>query len=694
MTYASVSPFVGAWDAATADRLSPLDQLVYRSNLLGEDRRIVNWAGGNTSSKIEHVDHAGRLVRTLYVKGSGTDLATIVADGFSVLRLDDLLLLEQRDEMTDAEMVDYLLRSGLNPGQPRPSIETLLHAFIPVPHVDHTHPDAIIALTSAPGGRGLAEQAFGEEAVWSDYIRPGFALSKLVAAAVRDNPAARFVLLAKHGLVTWGDTHEQSYRETLAAIARADETLANAAVKPPFGEIRKPLPADRRRDFLVEALPLLRGVLSRDRHNVLRVDTSDVALEYVGGGDTGRLSQVGAACPDHLINTKAKPLYLEWNGKSAESLREGLRTGLLRYEAWYRSYYQDNLDDETRPFAIDPPGPRVVLIPGVGIVTSGVDATKADVSAQLYSRAIEVIRYAAAVSDFTSLSESEAFAVEYWPLERYKLSLAPAPRELEGRVALVTGAASGIGRAVAELFAARGAHVAIADIAGDRAEEVAASLVERHGRGRALPLAMDVADEAAVQRTFEEVVLAWGGIDVVVSNAGLALAANLVDTSVESWDRNFDVLGRGYFLVAREAVRLLQRQGCGGSLIFVASKNALVAGKGAAAYSVAKAAELHLARCVAEEVGADSIRLNVVNPDAVIRGSRIWSSAWKEERARNYGIEPDQLEEHYRERTTLKVNVFPEDVAEAVLWFASDRSSKSTGNILNVDGGVAAAYPR
>lgn len=685
---------VVSWDSETADQLPPVERLVYRSNLLGRDRAIVNWAGGNTSSKIDQIDHTGRPTRALYVKGSGTDLATVTREGFSALRLEDIQLLEQRDQMSDAAMVDYLARSTLNPGQPRASIETLLHAFISAPYVDHTHPDAIIALTSALGGRDLAEQVFGEQAVWIDYIRPGFALAKLVAGAVRNSPAARFVLLAKHGLVTWGQTDQESYNATLEAVARADQAMRDGATKPAFGVLGEPLREGRRRELLLEALPLLRGALSREVHCILRVDQSAPVLQYLCGADVARSSQVGAACPDHLIHTKAKPLYVDWNGSTAASLQDGLRNGVERYEDWYRSYYVTNLSDETQAFAMDPPGPRVTLIPGIGMVTSGADARRAEISAHLYHRAIEVIRRAAGLSDFSSLSEREAFAVEYWPLERYKLSLVPPPRMLDGRVALVTGGGSGIGRAIAELLASEGAHVAIADIVGDRAAAVASSLTERHGEGRVIAVALDVADEAAVKRGFEDVVLKWGGLDIVVSNAGLALAAGLLETSVETWNRNFEVLAVGYFLVAREAIRWMKAQGRGGSLIFVGSKNSLVAGRGALAYSAAKAAELHLARCIAEESGADGIRVNIVNPDAVIRGSGIWSSAWKNERARNYGIEPEQLEEHYRQRTTLKVNVLPEDIAQAALWFASDLSSKSTANIINVDGGVPAAFPR
>jgi len=683
------------WSAPAVEGLSELRALAYRSNLLGADRRIANWGGGNTSSKLEETDHTGRSMRVLRVKGSGTDLATIEPVGFSGLRLDELLVLEGRDAMADADMVDHLLRSGVDPGQPRPSIETLLHAFVPASHVDHTHPDAVIALTCAPGGRRLAEEAFGDEAEWVDWVRPGFALSKLIAERVRGRPSVRFVMLEKHGLVTWGDSGEESYRRTLEAVERSHAALAEHGSRRPFGaSCARALDLNGRRELLVQAMPVLRGALSRERHHVLQLDTSDEVLEFLAGEDSRRLSQVGAACPDHLVNTKSNPLWVDWSGEEGEELVGALRRGEEEYERWYRDYYERHLDDETRPFAIDPPGPRVTLMPGLGMITSGTNATKADVTSQLYHRAIEVIRLAAAVSDFTSLSQAEAFAVEYWPLERYKLTLARPPRELDGRVALVTGAASGIGRACAEALVAAGAHVALADRNAEGAEETAAAIAAHEGDRRALALAMDVTDEAAVERAFAETVLAWGGVDIVVSSAGLASAASIEETTAAVWDRNFDVLGRGYFTVAREAVKIMRRQGIGGSIVFVGSKNALAAGKGAAAYSAAKAAELHLARCIAEEVGADGIRVNTVNPDAVVQGSGIFSSEWRRDRAAGYGIDPSQLEEHYRKRTTLGVSIQPEDVAQAVLLLASDRLAKSTGNILNVDGGIAAAYPR
>ncbi|MGZ4418824.1 MAG: class II aldolase/adducin family protein, partial [Gaiellaceae bacterium] len=439
------------WNPSAVDGLSALDRLVYRSNLLGADRSIANWGGGNTSTKTVIRDHTGAEVRALYVKGSGTDLATITPWGFAGLRLNDLELLFERDAMPDAEMTDYLLRSTLDPSRPRPSIETLLHAFIPAPEVDHTHPDTVIALTSSPRGRELAREFFGDEAIWIEYIRPGFTLARLVAQAVRSQPEARFVLMEKHGLVTWGDTADASYRATLEGVERAAAAFEAAASQEPLGPLRVPLgDAPERAVALVELLPRLRGRISAERRHVLEVDSSETALDFSGRERSAELSQVGAACPDHLVNTKAKPLFL-----TGAPLDEQFDA----YEAWYRSYYDDHVDDESRPYPIDPLGPRVVIAPGLGVIASGTNATKARISRELYQRAMSVIRLAAGAGGFRSLTESEAFAVEYWPLERYKLTLAPAPRELEGRIALVSGAASGIGRAIAERFAAEGAHV-------------------------------------------------------------------------------------------------------------------------------------------------------------------------------------------------------------------------------------------
>jgi rhamnulose-1-phosphate aldolase/alcohol dehydrogenase len=429
---------------------------------------------------------------------------------------------------------------------------------------------------------------------------------------------------------------------------------------------------------------------------VLEVDRSAEAVAFASARRTPGVSQVGAPCPDHLINTKHKPLVAEFDPEhdDADALVGAIRNGVADYAEWYRAYYEHNVDDETRPFPIDPAGPRVVLVPGVGIITSGPDAGRARFARDLYHRAIAVEDAADALGGFLSLSEGEAFAIEYWPLERYKLAQAPPRGELAGRVALITGGASGIGRATARLLAARGAHVVVADLNLDGAQEVADELVAMHGLRRGFAVPVDVTSEDAVVEMTRRAVLEYGGLDILVASAGLATSAPITETSLAEWEQNYAVLARGYFLAAREAFRVLLEQGRGGSVVFVASKNALVAGANAAAYSSAKAASLHLARCLAEEGGPAGIRVNTVNPDAVIQGSSIWSSDWKAERASTYGVSEEELQTFYQGRTKLGVAVLPEDVAEAIAFFAGPRSAKSTGNVVNVDGGVTAAYPR
>ena len=690
---------VDRWNGTAAAGLDVLGGLVYRSNLLGGDRALANQGGGNTSAKETIVDHVGRKTRVLWVKGSGTDLATITRVGFPGLRLDELLPLREREAMDDAAMVDYLLRSALSPAQPRPSIETLLHAFIPAAHVDHAHPDAVIALTSTPRGRELAEDAFGEEAVWLDYQRPGFDMSRRIALLLEANPAARAVLLEKHGLVTWGDTGEESYGATIEFVTRASQAIERAAAGR-FGlggPGRPELEEGSAYALLSHSLPALRGALLADADGViLEIDRSPEAVAFASSLRASQVSQVGAPCPDHLINTKHKPLVATFDPDSgdAAALADAFRHGVDEYAAWYREYHERNLDEETRQFPIDPAGPRVVLVPGLGIVTAGPDSGRARFARDLYHRAIAVEDAADALGGFRSLSESEAFAIEYWPLERYKLAQAPPRGELAGRVALITGGASGIGRATARTLAARGAHVVVADRNVDGAEEVAQELIAAHGLRRALAVPVDVTSEDAVIEMTRRTVLEYGGLDILVASAGLATSAPITETTLADWEQNYAVLARGYFLAARETFRVLLEQGRGGSIVFVASKNALVAGANAAAYSSAKAASLHLARCLAEEGGPHGIRVNTVNPDAVIQGSSIWSSDWRAERASTYGVSEDELQNFYQGRTKLGVAVLPEDVAEAIAFFAGPRSAKSTGNVVNVDGGVTAAYPR
>jgi rhamnulose-1-phosphate aldolase/alcohol dehydrogenase len=690
---------VDRWDAAAASDLDTLDALAYRSNLLGADRSVANQGGGNTSAKGVILDHAAREQRVLWVKGSGTDLATITRRGFAALRLEEVELLRSRAAMDDATMVDHLRRCALDPDQPRPSIETLLHAFIGAAHVDHTHPDAVIALTSSPDGRSLADAAFGDDAVWLDYERPGFDMSKRIAELLDANPSARAVLLERHGLVTWGTTVEAAYKSTIEFVTRAAEMVGRAGAGR-FGlggRASAELGESECLALLAQTLPALRGSLLADADGVvLEVDRSPAAVAFASSKRAPIVSQVGAPCPDHLINTKHRPLVVAFDPATADAaeLVASLRRGVDEYSAWYRAYYAEHLDDETRQFPIDPAGPRVVLIPGVGIVTSGLDAAKARTARDLYHRAIVVQDAADAMGGFRSLSEEEAFAIEYWPLERYKLAQAPPRGELSGRIAVITGGASGIGRATAHLLASRGAHVVVADLNGDGAREVADELVATHGVRRALAVEADVTREDDMEEMVRRTVLEYGGLDVLVASAGLATSAPVTETTLDEWELSHAVLARGYFLAAREAFRVLIEQGRGGSIVFVGSKNALVAGSNAAAYSSAKAAALHLGRCLAEEGGPHGIRVNTVNPDAVIQGSSIWSTDWKAERASTYGVSEDELQTYYQGRTKLGVAVLPEDVAEAIAFFVGPRSNKSTGNVVNVDGGVTAAYPR
>jgi rhamnulose-1-phosphate aldolase/alcohol dehydrogenase len=669
----------------------PLGQLVLASHLLGDDRRVANFGGGNTSAKGTARDHLGREVRVLWVKGSGSDLATMGPEHFTALRLDEVKPLLGRDEMSDEDMVAHLARCMVDPGAPRSSIETLLHAFVPAAHVHHTHPDAINVLAGSADGERLVRECFGDEAAWIPYIRPGFTLSKQVGEAVRSNPALKLVVLAKHGLVCWGDTAREAYQTTIEVINRA-AAWANerAGDAPRFGgPAGEPLDDGARDALLAAILPVLRGALSSGRSKLLEVDTSARALEFAAAAQAEDLVAVGAACPDHLVHTKRVPLWIPYDPAvdDTAALSARIRERVAAYRDDYRAYVDAYGDESTVP---GDPHARVVVIQGVGIVTAGTTVKAARLARDLYHRAIEVMAGAQAVDRFVSLTAEESFAIEYWPLELYKLTLAPPPGELEGKVALITGAAGGIGRAVGERLAAAGACVVGFDLDG----EGAAGALEALG-DRGLAVGGDVSDEGAVADAFAAAVRRFGGVDIVVSNAGIASSAPIEETTLAEWERNHRILGTGYFLVAREAFRVLRAQQTGGSLVFVASKNALVAGRNAAAYSTAKAAELHLARCLAEEGGGAGIRVNTVNPDAVLQGSRIWGSSWREERAAAYGIEPDQLEEHYRARTTLKVNVLPRDIAEAVMHFASARrSGKSTGNVLNVDGGVVAAYSR
>jgi rhamnulose-1-phosphate aldolase/alcohol dehydrogenase len=684
------------WDPSEASQLKGgLDELVYRSNLLGRDRRVCNWGGGNTSSKMIVKDFRGRDIEVMYVKGSGSDLATMKAQHFTGLRMDDIRPLFERDDMTDEEMVAYLAHCMIDAKHPRASIETLLHAFLPFKHVDHTHPDAIISICCADNGREIAKEIFGDRFVWVPYIRPGFKLSKMIAEGVLANPKAELVLMEKHGLVTWGDTSEACYAQTIRIINEAEAYIEarvdNAKL---FGGLKHaPLPPETRRKIAAEVMPAVRGAVSGDKKMILTFDDADDVLAFVGGADSPELSQVGAACPDHLVHTKVVPLFVDWtpDANDVEGLRKKLVEGIAAYKEQYKAYFERNKNEGDVMFEA---APRVILIPGIGMINTGKSKAMANVSGALYHRAIAVMRGATVLGKFVSLSENESYNVEYWPLELYKLTLAPPEAEFSRQVAFITGGAGGIGSETARRLAEEGAHVVIADLNLEGARKVADEINAKYGEGRALAVKMDVTKEEEVKAAYSEAALFYGGVDILVNNAGLATSSPFEETSLDEWNLNMNVLGTGYFLVAREAFKMMKEQNTGGSMIFVGSKNSVYAGKNATAYSAAKALEVHLARCIAAEGGPLGIRVNSVLPDAVLQGSQIWNSAWRNERAAAYGIEPDQLEEYYRKRTTLLVNIYPRDIAEAIAFFASSKASKTTGCMLTVDGGVPAAFTR
>lgn len=684
------------WDKSKAENVGKgLDELVYRSNLLGTDRSVCNYGGGNTSMKMMVNDFRGRPVEVMYVKGSGSDLATMKASNFTGLRMEDIRPLFEKDVMPDEEMVGYLVNCMIDSKHPRASIETLLHAFLPFKHVDHTHPDAIISLCCADNGKQLAQEIYGDRFVWVPYVRPGFTLSKMIAQGVLDNPRAELVLMEKHGLVTWGDTSEQCYLKTLDIINQAERYIESKVNEAGMfsGQQYEVIVESERAGILAEVLPIIRGGVSDEKKMILSYDCGPDVLQFVNSKAAASLSQVGAACPDHLVHTKMKPLFIDWdaNAKDVDALKAALVKGIADYKEQYKVYFERNKNEGD---VMNEPAPRVILIPGIGMVNTGKSWSMSLISGALYHRAIAVMRGATALGEFVSLIENESFNVEYWPLELYKLSLAPAEAEFSRKVAFVTGGAGGIGSVTCRELVAQGAHVVLADLNLEGAQKVAQEINAKYGEGRAIAVKMDVTKEEDVQAAYVQAILMYGGVDIVVNNAGLATSSPFDQTSLKEWNLNMNVLSTGYFLVAREAFMIMKKQGIGGNMVFIGSKNSVFAGKNASAYSTAKAAEVHLARCIAAEGGEFGIRVNTVLPDAILQGSAIWNSGWRNERAAAYGIDPDQLEEHYRKRTTLLVNIFPKDIADTVLFLASSKSEKTTGCMITVDGGVPAAFTR
>jgi rhamnulose-1-phosphate aldolase/alcohol dehydrogenase len=680
------------WNDAEAANLSGLDLLVYASRLIGAETSLVVWGGGNTSIKTREQDHRGRDIDVLRVKGSGSDLKSVRRKDFPGVRMDDILALLPREDMGDQDMVTYLAHALQDPGGVRPSIETLLHGFVAAPAVVHTHADAIVSLTNNDRARETLGEVYGKDVIALDYRRPGFRISRDVADAIRDHPEARALVLSKHGTICWGATIKEAYEATIELISRAEEAIvARRRGRQAFGPPRlTPMPAGERRAAALALAPRLRGQLSARRRVVLTFDDSAPVLDFVSSTEAPALSQVGPATPDHTIYTKRLPAYVDVTGRP-DRLAEEVRAGVERFVGEYTRYF----DAHREPGAgLTDPLPRVVLVPGLGMFTAGKDKRTAGIVNDIYHHTIDVIGNASAFGRYTSLSARDAYDVEYWPLELYKLTLAPADKELARRVALVTGGASGIGKAAAKKLAAEGAHIVVTDVDAEGARAVADDVVKAAGAGRALGVGMDVTSEASVRAAFEDAVLAYGGIDIVVSNAGIAHGASVADMRLEDWERSFAVNARGHFLVAREAMRVLIAQGLGGALVFVATKNVMSPGKDFSAYSASKAAEAQLAKVLALEGAPHGIRSNIVNPDAVFQDSKLWSEEIRRERAAAQGITVDQLEDFYRQRNLLGARILPDDVAEAVLFLASDRSAKTTGCTLTVDGGVKDAFPR
>ena len=686
------------WDEAAAAGLDEPGLLLYRSNLLGGDKRITNYGGGNTSAKVSERDPlTGRPVEVLWVKGSGGDVGTMGRDGFATLygdKLESLRAIYRGPEHED-EMVGYLPHCtfALNPRAA--SIDTPLHAYLPYRHVDHMHPDAVIAIAATRDSRALTRRIYGEEIGWLPWRRPGFELGLMLSRFAAENPQAKGVVLESHGLFTWGDEARSCYETTLRIINKAIAWFeAETAGKPAFGGARQAsLPAAERRAVAARLMPEIRARIGTDERKVGHFEDGPAVLDFVNGRDMPALAALGTSCPDHFLRTKIRPLVLDFDpATGADAVVAGLDRAIADYRADYAAYYE-------RCRHPDSPAMRdgnavVYLVPGVGMITFARDKATARIAGEFYANAINVMRGASAVDTYVGLPEQEAFDIEYWLLEEAKLQRMPKPKSLAGRVGLVTGGAGGIGRAVAAKMMAEGACVVLADIDAGALAETRAEFARRYGADQVRAVRLDVTDEAAVERGFAEAVAEFGGLDLLVSNAGIASSEPVETTTVAMWDRNMDILAKGYFLVAREAFRLMRRQKLGGALVFVASKNGLAASPGASAYCTAKAAEIHLARCLALEGAEAGIRVNVVNPDAVLRGSKIWTGEWREQRAAAYSMEPDALEEHYRKRSMLKRSVLPEDIAEAVYFLASDLSAKSTGNIINVDAGNAQSFTR
>lgn len=671
-------------------------ELLARCHTLGSDRRYTNYAGGNASAKATAVDPVtGDDTRVLWVKGSGGDLGTLTEEGLACLDLDRVQGLRSvyRGEAYEDEMVELFDHCCFGRGGAAPSIDTAMHALVECDHVDHLHPDSIIAFATAVDGPALTKQCFGDDVVWVPWRRPGFQLGLDIAAIQTAHPEAIGCVLGGHGLTTWGATSQEAQDRSVEAIVRAERFIAENGRPDPFGaviEARAPLDPDIRRARAAELAPVLRGVASHDATMIGHFTDDDVVLDFLQRSEMPRLAALGTSCPDHFLRTKIAPMVLDTDADAP------LADVIARIEQLHAEYRTDYAEYYKRHAEPDSPAmrgadPLIVLVPGIGMFSFGKNKQTARVAGEFYINAINVMRGAEALSTYAPIPELEKFRIEYWALEEAKLQRLPAPKALAGRIALVTGGASGIGRATAKCLAAEGACVAIADLNLDDANQLAEEL---GGPDTAIAVKVDVTDADAVAAGIAATVLAFGGVDLVINNAGLSISKSLLETTDEDWDLQQNVMSRGSFLVSREAARAMVPQGIGGDIIYISSKNAVFAGPNNVAYGATKAAQAHQVRLLAAELGEHAIRVNGINPDGVVRGSGIFASGWGAQRAAVYGVEEEDLGEFYAQRTILKREVLPEHIAAAVLALTAGNLSLTTGLHIPVDGGVAAAFLR
>lgn len=692
------------WDETKAAELEgdEVALLIYRSNLLGADLRLTNYGGGNTSCKALAKDPlTGESKEVMWVKGSGGDLGTLKRSGLAALYVDRLRSLENIYQGIDQEdqMVELFNHCIYDLQSKAPSIDTPLHGFLPFKHIDHLHPDAAIAIAAAKDGKMIVEELFEGTMGWVDWQRPGFDLGLQLRDCLNQNPGIRGIMLGSHGLFTWGDTAYESYVNTLEVIERCAQYIENAVAKQPavFGgeHIQALTPIERTKQAALLA-PMLRGFCSSQNKMIGHFTDDDRVLQFINSKDIDRLAPMGTSCPDHFLRTKISPLVLDLD--PADDLQDvaaiKLRLG-PQFET-YRKMYADYYETCKHPNspAIRDTNPVVILYPGVGMFTFAKDKQTARVAAEFYINAINVMRGAEAISEYTSLSRQEAFDIEYWLLEEAKLQRMPRPKALSGKIALITGSGGGIGKAIAKRFAEEGACIVLNDVNAERLDSTMAEFQKIFGKDVVSSVLLDVTNKETINNAYSVAALAFGGIDIVVNNAGLSLSRSMEEHTEQDWDLLYDVLVKGQFLVTQAAVMMMRKQGFGGDILNIVSKNALVSGPNNAGYGSAKAAQLHLSRLNAAEFGKDHIRVNVINPDAVIADSNIWAGGWAEGRAKAYGISIQELPAYYASRTLLNKVILPEDIANACFVFVGGLLNKSTGNMLNVDGGIAMSFPR